>query len=457
MIIFRYILKNHAIPFIFANFILMAVFLLQFLMKFADKLVGKGLSAWVITKLIAYNLAWMVVLVVPMASLISTLMAFGNMSQNNEIAVLKASGVSLYKMLIPPLAASIVVSFLLIQFNNHIYPDANHQARILMQDISRKKPTLSLVPGVFSQDVQNYSILARSIDPVNNTLKDITIFDNSKPNVTTTVTAESGVIYFSDQLKKLIMELHNGEIHESNSSNKNVYRKLLFKDHKIAMNAEQFSFEQSGPGGQKGDRELGAEEMLLIVDSLNTIGERYKKDFTQKLDTYYFEDSSAVVSTSTRKSISRSGLILRAQDRIRANESTLKAAMSRIKFNKQEVNRYWVEIHKKYSLPVACVVFILLGAPLGTMTRKGGFGMAAGISLFFFLIYWAFLIGGEKLADRGLLSPFWGMWSANILLGLLGIWLTVKSAKERVTISFDFLTKIIPSKYRKLLFNNENS
>jgi lipopolysaccharide export system permease protein len=310
---------------------------------------------------------------------------------------------------------------------------------------------------VFSQDVQNYSILARSIDPVNNTLKDITIFDNSKPNVTTTVTAESGVIYFSDQLKKLIMELHNGEIHESNSSNKNVYRKLLFKDHKIAMNAEQFSFEQSGPGGQKGDRELGAEEMLLIVDSLNTIGERYKKDFTQKLDTYYFEDSSAVVSTSTRKSISRSGLILRAQDRIRANESTLKAAMSRIKFNKQEVNRYWVEIHKKYSLPVACVVFILLGAPLGTMTRKGGFGMAAGISLFFFLIYWAFLIGGEKLADRGLLSPFWGMWSANILLGLLGIWLTVKSAKERVTISFDFLTKIIPSKYRKLLFNNENS
>ncbi len=457
MIIFRYILKNHAIPFIFANFILMAVFLLQFLMKFADKLVGKGLSAWVITKLIAYNLAWMVVLVVPMASLISTLMAFGNMSQNNEIAVLKASGVSLYKMLIPPLAASIVVSFLLIQFNNHIYPDANHQARILMQDISRKKPTLSLVPGVFSQDVQNYSILARSIDPVNNTLKDITIFDNSKPNVTTTVTAESGVIYFSDQLKKLIMELHNGEIHESNSSNKNVYRKLLFKDHKIAMNAEQFSFEQSGPGGQKGDRELGAEEMLLIVDSLNTIGERYKKDFTQKLDTYYFEDSSAVVSTSTRKSISRSGLILRAQDRIRANESALKAAMSRIKFNKQEVNRYWVEIHKKYSLPVACVVFILLGAPLGTMTRKGGFGMAAGISLFFFLIYWAFLIGGEKLADRGLLSPFWGMWSANILLGLLGIWLTVKSAKERVTISFDFLTKIIPSKYRKLLFNNENS
>ena len=457
MIIFRYILKNHAIPFVFANFILMAVFLLQFLMKFADKLVGKGLSTWVITKLIAYNLAWMVVLVVPMATLISTLMAFGNMAQNNEVAVLKASGVSLYKMLIPPLLASVVVSFLLIQFNNNVYPNANHQARVLMQDISRKKPTLSLVPGVFSQDVQNYSILAREIDTKSNVLKSITIFDNSKPNITTTVTAESGVIYFSEELKKLIMELKNGEIHESNGSNRNVYRKLIFKEHKIAMNAEQFSFEQSGPGGQRGDRELSAQDMLLIVDSLNQIGNRYKKDFDEKLQTYYFEDSSAVVNTSTRPSISKSALILRAQDRIRSNENIIKASLSRLRFNKQEVNRFWVEIHKKYSLPVACIIFILLGAPLGTMTRKGGFGMAAGISLFFFLIYWAFLIGGEKLADRGLLSPFWGMWSANILLGLLGIWLTIKSAKERVTISFDFLTKIIPKKFRKQFFENENS
>ena len=127
------------------------------MMKFADRLVGKGLSILVIVQLIAYNLAWMVVLVVPMATLVATLMAFGNMAQNNEIAVLKSSGVSLYKMIVPPFLASILLAYLLIQFNNYIYPNANHAARILMQDVSRKKPTLSLVPGVFSQEIQYYS------------------------------------------------------------------------------------------------------------------------------------------------------------------------------------------------------------------------------------------------------------------------------------------------------------
>jgi lipopolysaccharide export system permease protein len=103
------------------------------------------------------------------------------------------------------------------------------------------------------------------------------------------------------------------------------------------------------------------------------------------------------------------------------------------------------------------VVFILIGAPLGTMTRKGGFGVAAGISLIFFMVYWTFLIGGEKLADRNLLSPFWGMWSANICLGLLGIYLTVKSAKERITINFDIFLKIIPKKFRTFSDTDENN
>src|SRR4030043_2041850 len=92
--------------------------------------------------------------------------------------------------------------------------------------------------------------------------------------------------------------------------------------------------------------------------------------------------------------------------------------IKRIEFTKGEIDKYWVEIHKKYSLPAACIIFVLIGAPLGVMTRKGGFGMAASISLFFFLIYWAFLICGEKLADRNFFAPFWGMWSANILLGI---------------------------------------
>jgi lipopolysaccharide export system permease protein len=116
-----------------------------------------------------------------------------------------------------------------------------------------------------------------------------------------------------------------------------------------------------------------------------------------------------------------------------------------------------VEIHKKYALPVACIVFILIGAPLGVMVRKGGFGVAASISLFFFVIYWAFLIGGEKLADRNIITPFWGMWSANILLSIAGIILTTKTVQETIILNFNFLKKLIPKQWRNLSQDNDEA
>jgi len=455
MILIRYILKNHIAPFFFSVFVLIAIFLLQFLMKFADRLVGKGLSIWIITKLIIYNLAWMVVLVVPMSVLVAVLMAFGNMSQNNEIAILKATGISLYKMMIPPFIASIILALMLIYFNNHIYPDANHAARLLMEDISRQKPTLSLVPGVFSQDVPNYSILARKVDSHTNELEELTIYDYSELPKVNIVTASKGKIYLSRNQKKLIMDLTNGEIHETDNTNSIEYRRLRFQRHKIAMPAEQFTFEQSTPGGPRGDRELGAKEMLKIVDSLNVFLTQYENELNKKISELIKKNQ--LNKNYVQPDFYSKFIFIRAQQRIKADESSILNTLYRIDYYKKEINRYWVEIHKKYSLPFACLIFVLIGAPLGTMTRKGGFGMAAGISLVFFLIYWAFLIGGEKLADRGLLSPFWGMWSANILLGILGIILTIKSAREKVTLDFSFIRKYIPESWLKPEEEYENN
>lgn len=456
MIIIKYILRNHLAPFLFSIFTLISVFLLQFLMKFADRLVGKGLSMWIIFQLITYNMAWMVVLVVPMAVLVATLMAFGSMSQNNEVAILKASGVSLYKMMIPPLISSIFIALLLIYFNNNIYPDANHKARVLMEDISRKRPTLSIVPGVFSQEIPNYSILVREIEQSENLLKNVTIYDYSSPPQVNVVTAEFGKIYFSGDQKKMIMDLTNGEIHETDNTKSSEYRKLRFTRHKIAMPADQFTFEQSSPGGPRGDRELGAADIVKIVDSLSVFGNQYYTDFENRIATIVkgseFKNRSLNETTAHKQYI-----FVRAKQRIEADRNSMLSTISRINYNKQEVNRYWVEIHKKYALPLACIVFVLIGAPLGTMTRKGGFGMAAGISLVFFLIYWTFLISGEKLADRGIISPFIGMWSANIVLSLLGILLMIKSAKEKVTLNFELFTKYIPKSWKAPEETNENS
>jgi len=422
------------------------------MVKMADSIIGKGLSTWVIIQLIMYSLAWMIVLIVPMAVLVATLMAFGSMSQNNEIAILKATGVSLYKMMIPPLVGSVFIALGLIYFNNNIYPDANHAARLLLEDISRKKPTLSLVPGVFSKDVPEYSILAREIDQEKNLLKEITIYDYSNPPKVNIVTATNGTINFSGNQKKLILDLNNGEIHESSVSDETQYRRLRFTRHRIALPADQFTFEQTSSGSDRGDRELGAKELLKIADSLVIIKQKRFVELNKKIDLME-RNSKHKVLTPFHSVMIPQNVFIRAQQRIKSDENSILSSVQNINYNDKEIDRYLVEIHKKYSLPFACIIFVLIGAPLGTMTRKGGFGMAAGISLVFFLIYWSFLIGGEKLADRGILSPFWGIWSANILLGVLGIILMIKSAREKVTLSFDFITKLIPQRWEITWFN----
>lgn len=429
----------------------MFIFLLQFMMKFADRLIGKGLDTFVIIKLITFNLAWMLVLVVPMATLVASLMAFGTLSQNNEVTIMKSTGISLYKMMLAPLIAGIVVGYLLLLFNNDVLPDANHYAKTLMQDISRQKPTLSLEPGVFSQEVSNYAILVRDIDKNSNVLTDVTIYDYTDPNKINVVTAEKGRIFFSKDQSKLIMDLSRGEIHESGAGETKLYRKITFQKHRISMNSDQFSFQQTTPGGPRGDRELSSADMLVITDSLKKDRDRVWNNSVRENKRYLFADSTFQASLSPEVNSRYMDLVLqRAIETTRTAKNVILSNLKRLETMQDEINKYWVEIHKKYALPAACIIFVLIGAPLGVMVKKGGFGTAASISLLFFVIYWAFLIAGEKLADRNMLSPFLGMWAANILIGIMGVLLTVRAAKEAVVIKLTFYKRFLSKQWREI-------
>lgn len=456
MIVHRYILKAHFIPFIFSTLTLMGIFLLQFMMKFADRLVGKGLDTWLLIQLVVFNLSWMLVLVVPMATLVATLMAYGNFSQNNEVTILKSSGVSLYKMMTAPFIASILLAFLLFLFNDQVLPDANHQARLLMQDISQQKPTLSLEPGFFSQDVSSYAILVREINATTNDLSGLTIYDYTTPSKINVVTADKGKIYFTADQKNLVMDLWRGEIHESDVKNTGLYRKLIFDKHRIVMDGSQFSFHQS-QGGIRGERELGVDTMKAIVGNFRADREQSINFLKTETKKFLFADSSFISAYPNPATVVSDKLVLaRVLDKIRTAKNNVTSKARNIEFSDREIEKYEVEIYKKYAIPVACIVFILIGAPLGVMVRKGGFGVAASISLLFFLIYWAFLIGGEKLAERGFFSPFIGMWAANFLLGFLGIILTIKTNRETVTIKFDFFKKLVPKRLRLQQETDEN-
>jgi lipopolysaccharide export system permease protein len=360
-------------------------------------------------------------------------------------------------MMIPPMVGGIIIAVCLTLFYNHVYPYANQGARILRYDVSRKKPALTLVPGVFSQDVSNYSILVRDIDQENNILKKLTIYDSTNPRNTAIVTAEKGKLQFSKNDDLLVMKLWYGEIHSTSIIDRDNYRRVKFEEHKIVMDASQFSFRESDLRGRKTERELSAQAMIEIVDSLDILRENYNKEFVKKVSLNILKDSISVGEVKTKRKSSYKNILRRVDDKLSTAESTVNSSIKRIAHNIKSANSFLVEINKHYAIPFACIVFVLIGAPLGTMTRRSGIGVAAAISLVFFLIYWAFLIGGEKLADRGLITPFWGMWSANIILSILGIYLTIKSAKERITIDFDFLLKFVPKQLRMLPEDDQNT
>jgi lipopolysaccharide export system permease protein len=440
MILYRYILRTHIAPFLFSLAVLISLFVLQFVMKFMGQLVGKGLSVWVILELIATNLAWMLVLAVPMSVLVATLMAFGNLAANHEITSMKAAGMSLHRMIAPVLLASTVLTVLLFFFDNDVLPEANHRAKTLATDIHRKKPTLTLVAGLFSHDISGHSILVRKTLEPSNDLEGVTIYDYTNPSVNVLITGEEGTISFSPDYRHLIMTLRRGEIHELTGEDFKDYRRIRFERHRIAMKAEGFEFERSPDNAfARGDRELSIQAMTAIVDSLRALNVTSRKRIEAITAQPLFRangQQGAALPPGFAESDSAS--------RARAVQSIVESERNLIAYNERRIDQYMVEIHKKYALPAACLIFVLVGPPLGMMARRGNFGVAASLSLGFFLFYWAALIAGEKLADRALLTPFIGMWSANILLAILGVYLIVRFSRETVVFDWKKLRKRIP-------------
>jgi len=449
MILFRHILKAHFAPFIGSFFVLMFLFVLQFMMKFMDQLAGKGLSGAVIIELMMLNLAWIVVLAVPMAVLVATLMAFGGLSANSEITAMKASGVSLYRMMFPVLIAAGILTYLMVQFDNKVLPEANHRLKTLTMDIRRKKPTFTLVPGLFSQDLPGYSMLVRKTFAESNNLEGVII-----PNKNVVITAKRGVLSFSADYRRLIMDLYDGEIHELNLTDNMSYRNIQFQRQVLTTQAEGFDFERSGENTfTRGNREMSAGEMLYIVDSLKTQGDASRSRINALTDGLRQKVFNGTIAQKSDAFAAWRAIepFTNLSSQLMMLRNGLDAELANYSYIERTMKQYWVEIHKKYSIPVACFVFVLVGAPLGVMSRRGGFGVAASLSLGFFLLYWASLIGGEKLADRELIEPWLGMWIANIVIGALGIVLTYRIAKENVEIRFDWMKRLIPRRLRNEL------
>lgn len=444
----KYVIKEHVAPFFFALIVINSMFILNILFRDLSKFLSKGISLNIIIEFLFLNLAWMIALSIPMAVLTATIMAFGRLSAENEITAIKASGISFYQILPVVLLIASFLTVGLIWFNNHILPDFNHNARLLALDIARKKPMINLNPGVIYSEIPGYNILVQKItekDSVSH-LKNVIIDQQTETNKIKTITAEYAELRINQRSGFMEFTLHNGELHEINIQKPETFKRLEFPKHVIKISIADMLLTRRN-SGYRGDREKSAAELMKNVKlNRQRIDER-KMKISKKVKTQI----QKYLRPDPKINYSIESLVLEHKQFKRQ----LQTDLNMIKSYRKSVNIFLVEVHKKYSIPVACIVFILIGAPLGILTRQKGWAAAAGLSIGFFLLYWAFLIEGEILADRRFISPMTAMWSPNILVGGAGILLVIRTIREGQLswrLPFPFFNK----KNQMSLKSNEN-
>jgi lipopolysaccharide export system permease protein len=415
----RYVLRELFAPFVGAFAVLTFVMIMNHLLKIFDLLLGRGVPLWAVARLVLLMLPFTFALTVPMAVLVATLMAFGRLSGDNETVAVRASGTSLMVLLRPALGAALVLSLIMVYFNNMILPQVNHQYASLYSDVSRKKPAVTIREGVFVDDFPGYHILIQSENKETGELSGVTIYEDGKGEEgPRAIVAARGILESKPQQDMITFHLFDGEIHELDSDNPGRYRRLRFKKNSLSLSGLHLELERR-KRSYKSDRELTTEEINAKIAGFRSEISAVNGRMATLVDERLGHTLGALwpVSPGSSRDIAYGPLAERRFFMRLQNEEQA------IAYKLRDISRYEVEIQKKFSVAFSCVVFVLIGAPIGIITRRGGIGTGLGISLVFFVVYYIFLIGGEELADRRFLSPAVAMWAANAIVGLIGLYL----------------------------------
>lgn len=446
----RYLLRESIGPFFFGLAIITLVLVMDFLVDIMNLIIDRGIKAPLVIELFGLNLAWMLALSVPMAVLVAVLMVFGRLAADNEITACKSCGVPFYRLLLPMLGMALILTLAMIWFNDRILPESNHRARMLLTDITRKKPTWSLEENIFLDYFEGYSIRVKTIARKTSEIADIIIIQTKSSE--RIITAKRGKMYFSEDGSTLLMELEDGEILEVDSKDHAGITQTKFVSQTIAIPGASSNLERT-TRSTRGDREMSVKMMLE-----QNQGRMAKlAETTSRADSMVQQAVLRVLSADTVSVVRRSRFpdmeaIKRANEKSEDIQAKLEFLAKSARNYRREINSMDVEIHKKFSIPAACISFVLIGAPLGALARRGGFATGVALSLFFFIIYWAFLIGGEQLADSNVLSAFWAMWLPNVIVGGAGIVLNIIFVRQSTVVSvIDRIQSLFyPSRTRKI-------
>ncbi len=469
----RYILREHLGPLVFALSALTSLLLLNFIAKRFGELVGKGLPWRVIAEFLFLSVPFTLAMTMPMAVLVATLHTFSRFAAENEITAFKASGVSMQRLVRPVIVAGAVITLLMTWFNDQVLPRANHRLATLQSDIARVKPALALSEQVINEVVPRQLYLRASrIAAGTNQMHDVTIYDLGDPSRRRTIVADSGSLAFSSTGSDLLLTLRSGSMTEVASGDPERLQRSFFLQNVIRVRGVATRLDRNEDRSAfKSDREMTVCELLSRVyeadrqrqmtwtrlveaegrgarpDSAPPVasgaGGLYCRGL-QALRTA-LSPREAVAATPVRSDAATPQNQGKQPERVERPEAVqlpspkgedpvlVRGLEQDLELIEASIDQYRVEIEKKFAIASACFVFVLLGAPIALRFPRGGVGMTIGVSLGVFAIYYMGLLAGETLADNAYLDPGIAMWGANILLGTVGIYLTIRLGSEGST------------------------
>lgn len=463
--IHKFVLKSYLGPMILTFFIVMFVLLMNFLWRYIDDLVGKGIDMWTIIELLCYAMANMISLGLPLATLLAAIMTMGNLGENYELLAMKSAGMSLPQILKPLIVLTGLIAVGSFFVVNNLVPYSNKKMQSLIFDIKQMKQTIEFQDGLFFNGIDDMSIRVGHQDPETGLLTDVLIYSNpkNKGGDMTTTLADSGYIRLSDDKRFLEVTLYEGERYDQTRRadtwyGKSALDRYVFKEQQANLPMKGFDMQRTDASLFNNSQTQNIRELQQQIDTLERqVSSATTRSYDPLLKERIFaRDTTIVVESDSLPSL-KDGRAMEALDSLRAldlrtrsriwNQAVTTARNSRSMFSfdesqaKDALNQLYrskVEWHRKISLPVSIMIFFLIGAPLGAIIRKGGLGMPIVISVIFFVIYYIISLSGEKMAKEGTWEALYGMWLSPFVLAPIAVYLTYKATNDSSLLDMDW-------------------
>ena len=449
----RMILRAFVGPLLITFVIVLFILVMQFVWKYVDDLMGKGLEPVVVAELLIYATASFVPLALPLSVLLSSIMTMGGLGENSELVPMRSAGMGLVRIVAPMGVAVLAIATFSFLFSNNVLPVAELKFRSLLWDVTQKKPAMNLKPGVFYNGLDGFSIRVMQKDPQTGELGDVLIYDHREPfqGNRTVIRARSGSMQRSIDGLYMVLTLYDGHIYDEHGGVSKEPGRSRMTSGTFAR--DEIRFDLSGMGLARTDEDLFKDHYKML-----TMGQlKLARDSLQQRYQEREADQRSHLMSAVRPMITRSAQARAAQrtdpadtttrpapaaydmaaDMVRAQLNFLDRAIQERAERRTQLDRFSVEMHRKPMLAFTCLVFFLIGAPLGAIVRRGGMGLPTVFAIFFFLVFHVISFSMEKLVVAGGLGAWPGMWVGSLVLLPVGVFLTWKAATDSPLLDSD--------------------